>query len=505
MDALSRKICLKLQPPTEADAESDVQRILDALPGDVKPAVFPLHTLRSLYPLLPDSGWHITVTLAYRGNDWEVIRLEPGDTTACHFGVAVDLGSTTVCMRLVDLNTGSVIAQESEYNGQIAFGEDILTRVFYSKGDPGKLRQLHDATIGTFRTVLERLSEDSGIPVEEYTAMVVSGNTTMMHFFLELDAFAVFSSPYAPHASRFDFYPAIELGLPQRGYVFCTPCRANYLGGDILSGMVATGLPEREEISVFLDVGTNGELVVGNRHFLLTGAGAAGPALEGGVVKTGMRAVEGAVSYVKLENGVFSLTVLGGGAPKGICGSGIVDMIAQLLLNGLLDFRGKFREDAPGVVCENGELAVCYAPGLFFYQSDVDAFIRTKSAANTMVSYILDYAGIPMSDVSRFYVAGAFGTHLDKESAVTIGLYPDLPRDRIINAGNSSLEGSQRILCDRRWVHDFDQMLEHMEYIQFGAVPDFISRMTAAMALPHTDMDLYPTVRQKLLEHGIRR
>lgn len=497
MDALSKKIYLELVPPTEEDAMADSRRLLDAL-GEK--AVVDLPVLRSLWPLLPDSDWKVTATLGWDGNIWHVIRLEPGDTTACHYGVAVDLGSTTVCMTLMDLNSCAALCTASAYNRQIAFGEDILTRVFYSKNDPEKLQEIHAATIQSFRDVLEELEEQSGIPAEDYSAMVVAGNTTMMHFFLGLDAFAVFASPYAPHGLSFDFYTASELGLPQRGYVYCVPGRANYLGGDILSGMIATGIPEREEISVFLDIGTNGELVVGSRDFLLCGAGAAGPALEGGVVQTGMRAVDGAVSRIELKNGRFSFTVLGGGEPKGLCGSGIVDLIAALFLGGKLDRLGKFRPESGGLVCENGKFGICYAPGLIFWQKDVDAFLRTKSAANTMVDYILDYAGIPMDQVSRFYVAGAFGTHLDKEASVTIGLYPDMPRERIINAGNSSLEGAGRILTERSLISKIDSYLEKMEYIQFGAVADFVSRMVAAQAIPHTDITRYPSVAEKLKE-----
>ena len=495
MRPLSKKICLTLTPPTEEDPRADTRRILDALGENV---AVDLGVLRGLYPLLPRAGWRVTATLSRTGEVWRLIRLEPGDTTACHYGVAVDLGSTTVCMELLDLNSGAVVCRESAYNRQIAFGEDILTRVFYSKDNPERLEQIHEATLESLREVLERLEEHSGIPVSEYTAMVVAGNTTMMHFFLGLDAFSVFASPYAPHAAEFDFYSAGELGLPQRGYVYCVPCRANYLGGYILSGMVATGLPERDEIGVFLDIGTNGELVVGNRHFLLAGAGAAGPALEGGVVKTGMRAVEGAVSGVRLEGEQFRLTTIGGAQPKGLCGSGIVDMIAALFLSGKIDRMGKFRTEAPGVIVAEGEPGIQYAPGLVFWQSDIDAFLRTKAAANTMVEYILEYAGIPMDQVERFYVAGAFGTHLDKEAAVTIGLYPDMPRERIVNAGNSSLKGAGKILLDEDWIARIHGYLENMEYIQFGAVGDFVSRMTAAMAIPHTDLSRYPSVAGKL-------
>lgn len=496
---LSRKVALKLTPPTEADPRADLQRIQDALGF---PAPAELDVLRALPQVLPEANWEITVTLAFDGREERMIRVEPGDTRAAHYGVAVDLGSTTVCMSLVDLNSGAVISRQSTYNHQIAFGEDILNRVFYAKGGQDRLEALHTAALDSFREVLALLEADSGIPVEEYDAMVVAGNTTMLHFFLGLDAFAVFASPYAPHAAWFDFYRARELDLPQNGYVFCVPCRANYLGGDILAGMVATGLPEGEEIGVFLDIGTNGELVVGNRHFLIAGAGAAGPALEGGVVKTGMRAVEGAVSAVTLDGTALSCTTIGGGVPKGLCGSGIVDLIAALFLTGRIDRLGKFRTEAPGVTVTNGEPGFCYAPGLTFWQSDLDAFLRTKAAANTMVGYILEEVGIPMEQVERFYVAGAFGTHLDKEAAVTIGLYPDLPRERIVNAGNSSLAGAEKILGDRDWIPKLREILDKMEYIQFGAVADFVSRMTAAMAIPHTDLGLYPTVAKKLEARG---
>ena len=496
MNPLSKKQFLSLSPPTEEDARADERRLRDAI--GIPALGIDLQVLRQLHHILPESNWQVTATLCFDGGCWRLTRLEPGDTTACHYGVAVDLGSTTVCMRLVDLNSGAVICQQSAYNRQIAFGDDILSRVFYSKGSPERIEELRRATVASFCQVLEQMEEQSGVPAQDCSAMVVAGNTTMMHFLLGLDAFAVFSTPYAPHAMEFDFYRAADLDLPTGGYVYCVPCRANYLGGDIISGMVATGIAQAEELSVFLDIGTNGELVVGNKDFLLAGAGAAGPALEGGVVRTGMRAVDGAVSGCTLAGDQFQLTVIGGGAPKGLCGSGIVDLICTLFLNGKIDRLGKFRPESGGLVCQEGEYGVAYAPGLVFWQSDLDAFLRTKAAANTMVEYILDCAGIPMEQVGRFFVAGAFGTHLDKEAAVTIGLYPDLPRERIVNAGNSSLEGAQRILLDRAWIAKLSRILDSMEYIQFGAVPDFVQRMVGAAAIPHTDLERYPSVKKKL-------
>ena len=267
--------------------------------------------------------------------------------------------------------------------------------------------------------------------------------------------------------------------------------------------MVATELYKKEGISVFFDIGTNGELVVGNREFLLCGAGAAGPALEGGVVRTGMRASEGAVERVKLTENGFELGVIGGGKPEGICGSGIIDLLAELFLAGWIDLRGKFvPEKSEKIQEKDGMYAVEYAPELFFYQSDVDEFLRTKAAASTMVEYMLGEAGIGMNDISEFYVAGAFGKHVSKESAVTIGMYPDMDREKLINAGNSSLEGAGRLLLDKKILDELDDILDKMVYIQFGAVDDFLELMVAAQALPHTDLERYPSVMKKLEERS---
>lgn len=502
---LTKRIYLTPPPPTEDDQRSEKQRILDSLPSELGSVSMGLSAMRELYPVCEESGWKLTAILSRTSAGWEITALEPGDTTGRNFGICADLGSTTVCMRLVDLNTGEAVCQESAYNHQIAFGEDILNRVFYSKGNADKLEEIRQATLLTFCEVIKAMEAGTGISLSHCGAMTVAGNTTMMHFLLGLDAFAVFASPYAPRATRFDPYPACQVGLPFSGYVYCYPCRANYLGGDIISGLVATGIPDREEISVFLDIGTNGELVVGNRDFLVAGAGAAGPALEGGVVKTGMRAVDGAVSEVVLEDGSFRCTVLGGGTPAGLCGSGIVDLLSELYLNGMVDLRGKLTAEHTMVQERDGELCVCYAPGLYFWQSDIDAFLRTKAAANTMVEIMLEQVGIGLDQVERFYVAGAFGTHLRKESAVNIGLYPDMPRDRIISAGNTSLDGAQALLCDGTVWDRLDQILDKMEYIQFGAVPNFIDLMAAARAIPHTDLSRYPSVRQKLIDNGLLR
>lgn len=501
LHGISHKEYLVLPAPSEDDSRSDQRRVLDALDELGYPACFSLFALRQLSAVCPRADWRITAALAWDGACWVVAALSAGDTTAQHYGYAVDLGSTGVVMQLLDCNSGTVLAEQAAPNGQIAWGEDILSRIFACKEDPAVREQLQQTTIDTLLLLCGQLAEQTGVSPAQCISMVISGNTAMIHFLLGLDAFCVFSAPFAVHTDAPPFLPAQALGLPLCGYVYCVPSKSNYIGGDIISGMLATELYRRADICVFFDIGTNGELVVGNRDFLLCCAGAAGPALEGGVIKTGMRACTGAVEHVTLKNAEPVCRVIGGGTPVGICGSGVVDLMAALLLSGLLDLRGRLQEGASPRITrdgQTGELRYLYAPGLWLYQSDLDEFIRTKSAAATMVEYVLREAGIPMDAVSDFYAAGAFGSHVAVESAVTIGMYPDLPRAHLIPAGNTSLLGAQKLLLDRTLAAQIDGILEKMTYFQLSQATDFVSMMVAAQALPHTDLDRYPSVRRKL-------
>ena len=540
MNGLSQKRYLELPLPTEDDPRSDQQRILDSLAaaGVEERVHIPVHILRQLYPLLDNAKWKITVSLAWNGENWEMVEIEKGDTTAQHYGLAVDLGSTTVVARLLDCNSGELLKEVSCFNKQIQWGTDILSRIFYCKDNREKLEEVRRATVESICECMDKLDASHSA-----LSMVIAGNTTMIHFLLGMDAFCVFYTPHAVHADCPGFQLARDLDIPLKGYVYCYPAKSNYLGGDIISGMIDTELYKQDEISVFFDIGTNGELVIGNKEFLLCGAGAAGPALEGGVVRTGMRADVGAVDEVKIRDGNIYVHVIGsheedsgrheedsgrheedsgrheedsgsheknsgnhednssGEEPQGICGSGIIDLIAELFLEGWIDIRGKLSpEKSPLIQERDNQLCVEYAPGLYFYQKDIDEFIRTKSAAHTMVEIMLRESGLELSQADRFYVAGAFGKHVSKESAITIGMYPDMDRDHIINAGNSSLEGAQKLLLNRSLLTDIDQILEEMVYIQFAEVEDFLELMVAAQALPHTDYKRYPTVMKKLKE-----
>ena len=494
---MSEKVYLQLAAPTEEDFRDSAQRITDSLRETYGQISVPVQTLRKLYPLCQKADWKVTATLAWNGTGWVLVNVEAGNTTDRHYGLAVDLGSTTVVMEAVDLVSGRVAATQTLVNGQVAYGNEILSRIFSSHEDPQILEAIRKATVETIQALMDRLSEELDYDLRACGMMVISGNTTMMHFLLGLDAFTVFMSPYATVTTNPGFQSARDLDLAMDGMVYIVPSKSNYVGGDITSGAVALGLTRSERINVFLDIGTNGELLMGNKDFMVAGAGAAGPALEGEVIRTGMRAEPGAVDGVKIRNDEVELSVIGNTQPRGICGSGIVDMIAELYLEDILDFRGKFiPENSSRLAQREGEWAFRYGDDLWFYQSDIDQFIATKAAAHTMVEYMMRKIGLEMEDVAHFYLAGAFGAHIKIPSGITIGLYPDIPQERIICAGNSSLLGARAILLDASLLEDAKKFVENTDYIQFGEVANFVDIMSAAQGIPHLDLNRYPSVKQ---------
>jgi len=507
MNPLCKKVYLELKGPGYGDTIADKDRVVHALAPEFGEVEFSMTRFRTYYLMLRDFNWKLTVTLVRTTTAWEVVRLEAGDTTGRNFGYAADLGSTTVVMQLVDLNRGIVVAEESIFNHQIPYGDEILSRIFYVKDDEAHLREMQERTLLNFSELMERLRIASGIGPEDCGVLTIGGNTTMIHFLLGFDPWTIFYTPFEPAFNSCGFIPGRELGMAFDGLVYCFPSAANYLGGDIISGLLTTDLHRRQELALYMDIGTNGEMILGNDEFLIAAAGAAGPALEGGISKQGMRASAGAVDTVRILDRELTYTTIAGAKPLGICGSGIVDLLAEMLLEGWIDYSGAF---VPGradrIVIRAGEYAVVYARAeesatgqeLLFTQSDIHKFMDTKAAANTMVAFLLETLEIGPQDIQRLYMAGAFGAHLDLESAITIGLYPDLPRERFVQVGNGSLVGASRLLLDADLVAAAEKIIREIVYLSLAEAKDFINKMYAAKFLPHTDFSLYPTVMEKL-------
>ena len=512
MRGFSEKVFLQIEPPTEESAAGDQQRIKQALRElGYERVEMPLHILRKLYPLCRDCGFEITVTLVCREAGWMVTAVEPGDCRGSHYGLAVDYGSTKLVMQLVDMNSGEVIAEDRETNGQVIYGTDILTRITYTMEDPAHFDDMQRVTAETFSRLLGRLTEQTGVDARSCPAMIISGNTTMIHFLLKLDAWTVFAAPYAPVTSAPGWFWGSELGMDFRGMVYIIPAASNYVGGDIVSGLLKLDIHKNEQPSMFFDIGTNGELVVGNKDWMMAGAGAAGPALEGYISKYGMRADDGAVDTVKIEGAELKYTTIGGKAPVGICGSGIIDLLAQMRLNKWINIAGELDPKAtPRVVYieEEEEYAAVYATAeesaigkpLYFSQTDIRQYLDTKAAAYTMIECLLESAGCAESELAHCYLSGAFAAHSDLESAITIGIFPDLPREKYSCINNTSLEGARILLLDRDRLLELDHISEIIYCVQFASIPDFLVRMQAAKFIPHTDMNRYPIIKEKLKE-----
>jgi len=510
MNSFSKKEYLSLKMPTEEVAVSDQKRILLALEALGYPHVtMPLRVIRKLYPLCRDANFDITVSLVQRETDWVITDVEPGDRRQHHYGLAVDYGSTTIVMQLVDLNSGSVIGEEKLVNGQVQYGTDILTRITYSLEDPSHAQDLQKATVETFRQLLEALTDATGINAAKCPAMIVSGNTTMIHFLLGLNAWTVFASPFAPVSSDPGFLWGEEVGMAFEGLLYIIPSASNYIGGDIVSGLLKLDIHKQDKTCMFFDIGTNGELVLGNKEWMIAGAGAAGPALEGYISRYGMRAAPGAIDKVKISDGRISYTTIGNRKPVGICGSGIIDLLAQMRLNGWINMAGHLNPDVSDRIVylqDENQYAAVYATAeesetgdpLYFTQTDIDQYLDTKAAAFTMIECILDSAGITEKQVEKCYLSGAFPAHSDLEAAITIGIFPDLPREKYHMIANTSLEGARILLTNRDRLEEMRELVENMYCVQFASVPDFLIRMQAAKFIPHTDMDRFPSIAERL-------
>ena len=501
---------LSLKMPSEDLPISDHQRILIALDSlGYKNIHFPLPIIKKLYPLCRDAGFDITVTLVHREYDWVVTNVEAGNTTATLYGLVVDYGSTTILMQLIDLNTGNVILEEKEANGQIQYGTDILTRIIYSMENEKHVKDLQKATIETFHAIMNRLAEKSGVNVFDLPLMILSGNTTMIHFLLQLDAWTVFASPYSPVTAAPGFLWGHELDMEFQGIIYTIPAASNYVGGDIVSGLIGLDIHHQEQPQMFFDIGTNGELVIGNKDWMIAGAGAAGPALEGYISRFGMKASSGAIDHVLINDNELSYTTVDNEKPVGICGSGIIDLLAQMRLHGWINIAGKLEPAASDkiIYLDNEEqYVVIYAyakesglnKDLYFSQQDIDQYLDTKAAAYTMIDCLLEYAGISAQDLDHCYLSGAFSFHSNLESAITIGIFPDLERNRYSVLRNSSLEGAKILLLDYEKLAEVKTLTENIYCVQFASIPDFLIKMQAAKFIPHTDMNRYPNIARLL-------
>ena len=512
-DPLSRKIFLSLPPANMADNLSDLDRVYREVARQRSDPVMQtgLATVRMLSGLLRGGNFEVTATLGQRGKTVEVVQFEPGNTSTRNYGVAVDIGTTTIVANLLDLASGEVASRQATYNSQIRFGEDVITRILYAQEEPDGREKLHDSVVTDINDLINAMVEESGISLHDVTYVVAAGNTTMIHILLDLEIANIRKDPYIPAASTVPVIRAAEAGLSinGRGLLCCLPGVGAFVGSDVTADVICAGMDESEELSLLFDLGTNGEVVLGNADWLICCSASAGPAFEGGGLKCGIRATDGAIERVAVNlEGKLAYKVIGKSRPRGICGSGLIDLAAELFKTGWLDRAGRFvRETANSRVREgeNGpELIVVPAEKtatgreITVSEGDLAIFIRSKGAIYTAAEALLNRVGCSFQQVKRVYISGGFGNYVDVGNAIAIGLLPDLPLDRFHFIGNGSLNGSRMCLASREALEAAEAVASRMTYFDLSTDAKFMGDFTSSLFLPHTDMEKFPSVAKML-------
>ena len=513
-----QRIPLTLSPPSMEDQTSDWARLKTALlkTTDLVDVQIDFPLLLNLPAKLRKSEWKVT-TIISRENSTEglakVIDIKKGLITEDEplWGAAVDIGTTTVKVVLANLITGEIKGQAAEYNKQIARGEDVISRIIYASKEDGdeKLREL---VVETINDLIAKACRRAKIKPSQIYKTSIAGNSTMMHLFLKIPASSIRLAPFITVVNHIPILSAIEVGLnthPQ-GIVDCLPGVASYVGADITAGVLSSGMDDTEKLTLFLDVGTNGEMVLGSKDWLVTCACSAGPAFEGAGVLHGMRATAGAIDEVWINEDSLDITwrVMGDEKPKGLCGSALISLLAEMLMTGIVNKGGNIDHtlDTPRVRkgSHGGEYVVAWAAetqigeDIVLTDVDVDNLLRTKAAIFAGFTVLADSVGVPLETVEQVLIGGGFGKFINVEKAIQIGLLPDMPWERFQFLGNTSLKGAYFALLN---YHDRDRIAgiaDKMTYIELSADNRFFDAFTSAMFLPHTDMTLFPTVEESL-------
>ena len=502
------EIPLELEPPTLDDSASDLDRLNRGLKKtgccDVEKFNVGIKVMRELATAMREENWNVTASVIRKKCANEILNVRPGNGQEKSLGLAIDVGTTSIVVYLVDMTDGSIIAATSGHNRQSACGDDVINRIVCAEKDGvAKLSRMALSTINNL--INEALASVNG-NFKDIKNVVIAGNTTMTHLLLKIEPRYIRREPYIPSVSEFPILKAGEIGIKANpiAAVFIIPGPASYVGGDIVAGVLACGMADRPETRALIDVGTNGEIALGNSEWMVCCSASAGPAFEGGGIKNGMRATRGAIERVEIEDGEVRYTTIGKARPRGICGSGLIDLIYGLVKNGIINHDGRFDlslknervvegEGNPGfVVARAGETES--GKDLIVTETDIENIIRSKGAVFAAIKSLVDYVGLGFEDIETFFVAGGFGTYLNIPRAIGIGLLPDIDPERIRFIGNSSLMGARMALLSS---HAFERTLKiakGMTNIELSTYQPFMDEYVAAMFLPHTDSRLFPSV-----------
>ncbi|MDO8735382.1 MAG: ASKHA domain-containing protein, partial [Elusimicrobiota bacterium] len=502
LSPLSTKLHLHLPKPSLDDTVADLERIFREIKktetaGPVMQ--MGLANIKKLPSLLRAANFDITVTFGNRNGTTELVMVESGDTSDKNFGVAVDIGTTTVVAYLVNLGEQKILSAKAMYNPQVSFGEDVITRIIHA-GDLTGLDRLHHTVDDAINDLIISLIIENKISLNDVNCVVCAGNTTMIHLLLKVDPSNIRRSPYIPAANLFPVIRAAEAGIKinPRGLLSTLPNVSSYVGGDITAGVLASGMSNFSQLTLFIDLGTNGEVVLGNKDFLVCCSTSAGPCFEGGGLKCGIRAQTGAIENFGISADKISIKTIGNTSPRGICGAGIISVVAELFTNGIIDKSGNFvagsSKHLKEIIDEGLEFFI--TPKIFVTQSDIKNFIHSKGAIFTGCEVLIRKMGVDFHQLSRIIIAGGLGNALNIEKSIILGLLPDLPKEKFSFIGNGSITGAKMCLLSQSAMQKAEEIAQKMTYIDLSTDNEFMNSYTASLFLPHTNLDLFPSVKK---------
>jgi len=518
-DPALAKVKVSAPPPSLDDNRNDVNRLLGALKetGERK-FVFEFEAIRDLPDAWRDGDWTVTTTIMRpvdrAGSRNHVIRVEPGDTSDRNLAVAIDLGTTTIWAQIIDLNSGEVLGQEGEFNGQIGYGEDVISRIVYA-GKPGGLARLQEAAASAINEVIKLAVRKAKVELTDIGLATMAGNTTMTQLFLGVEPKYIRLEPYVPAAAYYPPLPASEFGLSLADHVqlLLFPSVASYVGGDVVAGVMGCGMHKDPRLTLFIDLGTNGEVVVGNQDWMACAAASAGPAFEGGGIKFGMRASKGAIENFSVNpvSGEPAIITVGRSQPRGICGSGLIATVASLLMAGIIDEAGKFNLDHPSDRVRQGEDGAEYVMvwaentaidrDITITEIDIDNLMRAKGAMYAAYMTLLEGVGLGIHDLERVVLAGGFGQSINIERAQVIGLMPELDPERFSFVGNGSLLGCRLVALSNDLRTEVGGIVDKMTNFELSVAPGYMDNYTSSLFLPHTEgKRLFPKTWGQLQE-----
>ena len=514
------KIYVELPEPDNQDHLPDVTRLVSHLKlhHDEHRLTVSLPVIRKIPDVLREAQFRVTATLArpvMESGKTEIINVQPGDTADRNYGIAMDIGTTTIYGQLIDLKTGQVLSEHGEFNAQISYGEDVISRIVFAEKADG-LDRLQKVVANTMNTIIGKIVRRAKVDPDDIAAITLAGNTTMTQLFLKVNPRYIRRSPYVPASTLYPPIRAIDLGLEVKDHVTALvyPAVSSYVGGDIVAGVMGSGMYLDEQLTLFMDIGTNAEIVIGNKDWLACAACSAGPAFEGGGIKFGMRAAKGAIEDFSLDPISWEpmLMTIGNVRPKGICGSGLIIMTAVMFELGLINNQGKFNRDlSTNRLREDDgvwEYVLSWADetqidrDITITEIDIENLIRAKGAIYSGCMTLLAEVGMGMPDIERIILAGGFGSYVDLEKAMTIGLLPEIDPERVTFIGNSSLMGAKMSSLTNRIRRDVVEVTRSMTSFELSETPSYMDNYIAALFLPHTDLNQFPRLKARIAKRS---